>query len=721
MSDEYSLLSPFIQKYIYEHGWKELRDIQSRAIRIILKSDYHLLLASGTASGKTEAAFFPILTLLEMNPSSSVGILYVSPLKALINDQFERLEGLLEKSEIPLWHWHGDVSTNEKRKALRNPSGVMQITPESLESLIMRHTADIPRLFSDLRFVVIDEVHSFMGQERGSQLLCLLKRMEILAGCHPRRIGLSATISEYQEAKKWLSSGTERQVALAKSDSVKKKELSVRHYNLAAPDDGDVNGCFSEEEHRFYSDLYDSVYHTNSIIFTNSRKTAEFAAVALKKIAHERKENEDVFQVHHGSLSASLREEAEDALRNKFTKSVVVTTTTLELGIDIGELDKVVQLGSPFSCSSYVQRLGRSGRRGAASNMQFYCFKDDEESQVAFDSLPWDLLKSIAIIELYDESGWIEPFYMPKKPFSLLYQQTLSVLYSSGGMKSGRLAKIVLSLSPFEQISKEEYKQFLLYLLEIGHLEKTSDNLLLVGLKAESHVNHYKFLAVFEEKQTYKVMEGIREIGTVESFNESSQYLTLGGKYWKILSVNEKTKVIEVSAVDDVGSIAIWNGSAGSVHSRIFKKVREVLLSDEEYAYLDAAALARLKDARAFARKYAITDCLVCRVGNVSYIFPWVGELELETLKREIKCRLFDKYSLKFGRSGSYYLAVRGDISVETLKEELRNLRKNHCDPYSLVSPSDQFDLGKYSTLIPPDLRIVEFAEDFIKQDFEYL
>ena len=721
MSDEYSLLSPFIQKYIYEHGWKELRDIQSRAIKIILKSDYHLLLASGTASGKTEAAFFPILTLLEKNPSSSIGILYVSPLKALINDQFERLEGLLEKSEIPLWHWHGDVSASEKRRALKKPSGVMQITPESLESLIMRHTGDIPRLFSDLRFVVIDEVHSFMGQERGSQLLCLLKRMEILADCHPRRIGLSATISEYQEAKKWLASGTDRQVALAKSDSVKKRELSVRYYNLNAHDDDEVTESFSKEKHRFYSDLYDSVYNTNSIIFTNRRSDAEYVAVALKKIARERKENEDVFQVHHGSLSASLREETEDALRNKFTKTVVVATTTLELGIDIGELDKVIQIGSPYSCSSYVQRLGRSGRRGGASNMQFYCSMDDDKEPATFDSLPWELLKIIAIIELYEDSGWIEPFYTPKKPFSLLYQQTMSVLYSSGGMKSGRLAKIILSLPPFEHISKEEYKRFLLYLLESELLERTSEGLLRIGLKAEPHVNHYKFLAVFEEKQAYRVMEGTREIGTVEDYNESSQYLTLGGRYWKILAVNEKTKVIEVVAVDDVGCIAKWNGNAGFIHTMIVKKIREVLLSDKEYAYLDDVSLAFLKRAREFARRYNITDCLVYRVGKISYIFPWIGEQELETLGREISCQIKDKYSLKLSQPGEFYLAVKGDISDETLKEELMNLRKNHCDPYSLLSLSEQPYPGKYSYFVPHDLRITEFVEDYIKQDFEYL
>ena len=190
--DEYSLLSPFIQEFIYQKGWKDLRDIQKLAIQAILKTDYHLLITSGTASGKTEAAFLPILTYLDKNPSKSVGILYISPLKALINDQFDRLGELLKKSEIPIWHWHGDVSASVKQKVKKNPSGVLQMTPESLEAQVMRHPEDIRRIFSDLQFIVIDEVHSFMGTERGSQLLCLFNRIEELTGCHPRRIGLSA-------------------------------------------------------------------------------------------------------------------------------------------------------------------------------------------------------------------------------------------------------------------------------------------------------------------------------------------------------------------------------------------------------------------------------------------------------------------------------------------------------------------------------------------------
>ena len=188
--------APFIQEYIYRKRWTDLREVQVEACDAIMDTNKHVIVASGTASGKTEAAFFPILTILEKNPSTSVGAMYIGPLKALINDQFERLNELLDDREIPVWPWHGDISQSTKRKALQVAQGILQITPESLEALLMRHPGDACRLFSDLRFIVIDEIHALMGEDRGLQVLCLIARLEKLTGCRPRRIGLSATLND---------------------------------------------------------------------------------------------------------------------------------------------------------------------------------------------------------------------------------------------------------------------------------------------------------------------------------------------------------------------------------------------------------------------------------------------------------------------------------------------------------------------------------------------
>ncbi|WP_036641786.1 DEAD/DEAH box helicase, partial [Paenibacillus durus] len=183
MSDNpFYRLAPFIKEFIYKNRWETLREAQVDACRVLLESPDHLLIASGTASGKTEAAFFPALTELYEKPSSSVGILYIAPLKALINDQFTRLNDLLLEGGIPVWHWHGDVPQAEKTKLMKNPSGVLQITPESLEGLLMNRPNAIPALFGDLRFVIIDEVHAFMGADRGIQVLSLLARISRMAG-----------------------------------------------------------------------------------------------------------------------------------------------------------------------------------------------------------------------------------------------------------------------------------------------------------------------------------------------------------------------------------------------------------------------------------------------------------------------------------------------------------------------------------------------------------
>lgn len=200
--------APFIQEYIYKKGWKELRAVQKEACDAILDTKSHVIIASGTASGKTEAAFFPILTLLHRKPSKSVGILYIGPLKALINDQFSRLSEMLKEAQIPVWPWHGDIPQNQKEKVMQEPEGIVQITPESLEALLMRHPNDAVRLFSDLRFIVIDEIHALMGVDRGLQLLSLMSRLDRMIGHIPRRIGLSATLNEYESALKYLSSGS---------------------------------------------------------------------------------------------------------------------------------------------------------------------------------------------------------------------------------------------------------------------------------------------------------------------------------------------------------------------------------------------------------------------------------------------------------------------------------------------------------------------------------
>jgi len=219
----FNRLAPFLQDFIYQNKWEELRPNQVAACEVIFDSDDNLLLSSGTASGKTEAAFLPVLTELYNKPSMSVGVLYISPLKALINDQFKRLEQLLLDSNIPVTKWHGDASEVQKNRLMKNPEGILQITPESLESLITNKRGACLNMFSDLRFIIIDEVHQFMRDVRGIQLLCVLERLRKLTGVNPRRIGLSATLGDVSVAEDWLNTGTGRSCVTPITDEGKKR------------------------------------------------------------------------------------------------------------------------------------------------------------------------------------------------------------------------------------------------------------------------------------------------------------------------------------------------------------------------------------------------------------------------------------------------------------------------------------------------------------------
>ncbi|MBQ3855213.1 MAG: DEAD/DEAH box helicase, partial [Ruminococcus sp.] len=214
--DVYDRYAPFIQDFIYRNGWESLRGVQAAAGEAIFGTQDNVLLSASTASGKTEAAFFPILTLFSEDMPRSVGAVYIGPLKALINDQFSRLTELCSEAEIPVWHWHGDVAQSHKTKMLKSPSGILQITPESLEALLLRKHALIPKLFHDLRFVVIDEIHSIMRGDRGGQTMCLIERLSRLSGSDPRRIGLSATIGDLEAAGRFLSSGSGRGTVIPK-------------------------------------------------------------------------------------------------------------------------------------------------------------------------------------------------------------------------------------------------------------------------------------------------------------------------------------------------------------------------------------------------------------------------------------------------------------------------------------------------------------------------
>jgi ATP-dependent Lhr-like helicase len=704
-------LAPFIQKYIYTHSWTELRQVQVEACRVIFDTDAHLLIAAGTASGKTEAAFLPVLTLLHQNPSATIGALYIGPIKALINDQFERLNDLLKEADIPVWAWHGDVSQSRKQKLLKNPQGVLQITPESLESLLINKQTELPRLFGDLRFAIVDEIHAFMGSERGCQILCQLARLSRFMQQPPRRIGLSATLGDYSLAETWLRSGTDRSVITPEIQSGQRKvQLAVEHFytpEQSANDRPSINP--------YYQYIFNHTKSRKCLIFANNRTQTESVIAKLRHIA-EVEGLPDIYHVHHGSISARLREAAEEAMCGS-APAVTAATVTLELGIDIGQLERVIQLDAPLSVASFLQRLGRTGRRGTPADMRFVCTEDEPCGEESLpEQIPWQLLQAIAIIQLYLEERWIEPIQPLRYPFSLLYHQTMSILVGMGELSPAALAQQVLTLPAFAAISQDDFRQLLRYLIDIDHIQQTENGKLLVGLTGERLVRHFHFYAVFPDNVEYVVREESMEIGNIIIPLPAGSQFALAGKTWEVLEIDLKRKTIFVKQTQSNASIS-WRGGSGTIHTKILERMRRVLSENVQYHYLQNDAKERLKAVRQLARTAGLDrDNILSLEGNIYCIFPWMGTVAYRTLERFLN--FFVRYSLdirSIGGVSPYFLTVKlGKSSFDELANELINFTKKELTAYDLVSSEEAPKLQKYDEFIPSNLLRKVFACDYL-------
>lgn len=717
-------LAPFIREYIYAHGWTELRDVQVQACTVLFETDAHLLLAAGTASGKTEAAFLPVLTLLQENPPTTIGALYIGPLKALINDQFFRLGDLLKEADIPVWHWHGDVSQNEKVKLLKNPRGVLQITPESLESLLINKSTMLVQVFGDLQFIIIDEVHAFMGSDRGRQVLCQLERLTRFIRKPPRRIGLSATLGDYKQAEDWLRSGTERPVITPKVQTGQQNmRIALEHFFLGKQvrakslQEGEVKDPTQRtaEDDEYENYIFHHSKGRKCLIFTNSRAEAESIAAGLRRIA-EKERLPDYFHVHHGSISAPLREAAENAMREAYAPAVTAATVTLELGIDIGQLERVIQLGSPFSVSSFVQRLGRSGRRNNPAEIWFVCPEDlPSGKELLPGQIPWTLLQSIAVVQLYVEERWIEPVRQIKYPFSLLYHQTMSTLAGMGELAPPALAQRILTLSPFRSISQNDFRELLLYLVDIDHIQKTGERGLIIGLTGEKIVRNFRFYAVFPDNEEFAVRDESKDIGSIIMPPPPGERFALAGHTWEVIDIDLKRKVVFAKRVK--GKVpASWFGSGGTIHTRILQRMRQVLFETAEYSYLQERARQRLQEARWLAHHSGLDQNIVLPLGGDTYcLFPWVGTIGFRTLDRCLRFAYKDQIGIKSVEGFSpYFFVISASGNLDSLPWAIKDAIKGGITRESLLGHEEVPKMEKYDEFVPPHLLRKAFVNDYL-------
>lgn len=743
-------LAPFIQEFIWKHGWDELREIQVQAAATVLDTGKHLLLAAGTASGKTEAAFLPILTQLAEDPPASVGALYVGPLKALINDQFLRLNDLCEAADIPVTAWHGDVAASRKHRLLKNPRGILQITPEALEGLLLNRSAELVRLFGDLRWVVIDEVHAFMASDRGGQVLALLDRLARFASDKrrlPRRAGLSATLGDYAEAAAWLDGGTGRGVEVIAETKGRTVYLLVDHFTVKpkrprdeAPDaeaaeaqatsgagresgprgdaEGENDAAVADRLIARQGDLFRAAYEATlqkkSLVFTNSRGDAEEVITALRRLA-ERHHTPDIYHVHHGSIAAPLREAAETAMRDGDGPACTAATVTLELGIDLGQLDRVLQLGPTYSVASFLQRLGRAGRRGQRPEMFFLLREEEGAATHVLEQIPWELLQAVAVIQLYAEERWIEPVARPVLPGSLLYQQTMSVVGAAGELTPPQLAERVLTLAPFCRVTQDDFRALLRHLLQIDHLERTEEGGLILGLAGEKVVRNFRFLATFQDPTEWAVKDGSRDIGTLGSPVPVGERFALAGRTWEVLQLVPEQRVIVARRVRGSLRTFFMGGAGGDIHDRVAERMRRVLAEESVFPYLTERASARLAEARTLtaASGIAAGPTLLHLGGNQFGLLPWAGTRQLRTMR----LRLATAPGIHSVGDERFYLPLLSQADDgPSLRAGLLGLAREAWDGAAMVAPMDRAfcERAKFDEYLPDDLLRASFVADHL-------
>ncbi len=716
---------PFIQEFIYTHSWDSLRGLQIAAAHTLLESAHHLLLTSGTASGKTEAAFFPILTKLCENPSRSVAVLYIAPLKSLINDQFARMEELLEESGIPVTHWHGDVSASHKRKLLEAPCGILQITPESLEAMLLHRSNDVVRILGDLRYVVIDEVHTLTGSDRGNQIQCQLSRIARLIGHQPVRVGLSATVGNPNLAAAWLAgdSGIAVDVPVPPAEQLRWR-LGLEHFFIANADTEQENdkkpldGAEKSGIDAGYEYMYDCVKDKKALVFSNSREETEYVTATFRQIASARRDP-DIFLIHHGNLSAALREDAEMKMKDEDSRVVTCATVTMELGIDIGRLERVLQNEAPNSVASFLQRLGRSGRRGQPPEMMMVFREEDPLPNTPLPQLiPWELLQAIAVVQLYLEERFIEPPREKTHPFSLLFHQTLSVLAAAGELTPRALAERVLAFPPFKGVDKEDYRALILSMVKNDFLEMTEEKGLIVGLAGERLLRSFQFYAVFKDGEDFTVRAGdpekgtAEEIGTITTPPPVGDRFALAGRVWEVEELDIPRKLVYVHHIKGKMQVS-WPGERGEIHTRILERMKQVLREDTVYPYLKPNARHRLEVARRLARNTGVGEHSLLHLGGSTWcLFPFLGTRSFRTLRRFLAAHAGTLGISGIEFEGCRYITFHMEDTREEFLSRLAVALAGGVRAEDLVFSSEHPLFDKYDAFIPADLLRKAYARD---------
>jgi ATP-dependent Lhr-like helicase len=667
-------LHPALQHHIVNSlGWKELRPFQEAVIPTVLAGEHHIILAP-TAGGKTEAAFFPALSRMLSENWSGLSVLYVCPIKALLNNLDIRLTRYCDLLGRRSGLWHGDVGQSARKRLLRNPPDCLLTTPESLEVMLVSRTIDEDRLFSGLQMMIVDEVHAFAGDDRGWHLLSVLERIQRLAGREIQRIGLSATVGNPNLLLQWLAGNCK-----------KPKRVSYPPPSAQVPAEVQVDYVASlSNAAKVISQLHRG---EKRLVFLDSRSGTEELGLLLRNLGIK------TF-VTHSSLSQEERHRTEAAFAEE-SDCVIVATSVLELGIDVGDLDRVIQIDAPATVAGFLQRMGRTGRRsGTKRNCLMLGIKPDKT------------LQAVALTELW-EQGFVEPIEPPPEPYHILSQQLMALALQQGGIGRSQWFQWVQGVYGYSQFPSESIAELQAWMLETEILSDT-DGILWLGSNGESKFGRRNFLelfSVFTTPPIFHVLHGRSEIGQVDESallikQEGPRLLSLGGRSWEVQHIDWQRKHAFVQP-SELLAITKWPGSGIGLSFCICRMMHKILCgsnSSERWSERCKTQIENLRSEFSWLRSEGLT--LINEEQDRLALWTFAGakanSIVAYYLAQEIKSHISsDGFSMKFDReirdgeirTGLQRLAMRGVSELKPIPNEyaIRGLKFSECLPPHLA------------------------------------
>ena len=656
MSSALDRLHPVVVHHVVNTlGWSSLRPLQQEAVGPVLDGADALLLAP-TAGGKTEAAMFPLLTAMDTQRWSGLSVIYVCPLKALLNNLLPRLETYASWLGRRVAIWHGDVGASARQRLLRDPPDVLLTTPESLEAMLISLKVEHGALFTGLRAIVVDEVHAFAGDDRGWHLLAVLERLTRVTGRPIQRVGLSATVGNPDELLSWLQgSGCGQRPAVVVAPGAGPAPG-------AAPGlpPGDVELDYVGSVSNAATVIASLHRGEKRLVFCDSRQLVEEIGAALR-------EREVTTFLSHASLPLDERRRAEQAFAEA-RDCVIVATSTLELGVDVGDLDRVIQVNDPPSVAAFLQRTGRTGRRaGSRRNCLFLALNHGA------------LLWSAGLLHLWGQ-GYVEPVVAPPEPRHIVAQQLLALCLQEHRIGSRLWVEAWNGLAPFDRSAEP----ILRYLVEQGFVDQDGE-LLFVGPAAEQRFGHRHFMgmtAVFTAPPQFTVLAGRQEVGRTDPMLltekiDGPRLLLLGGRSWKVTWIDWKRRRCYVEPAEGGGKARWLTPGVSGASFALSRACRDVLLGADPPVALTQRAkgvLAEGRDEHLSAVHPGGT--VITRDSEDVRWWTWAGYRANATLAATLS-HLTDGVQ----RPDDASLRMRGDLTLEMWKAGIADAAERLCLP----------------------------------------